>query len=53
MYERPAPSGLGSSLRDIDRLSTAALRAAARKKRKLVKRDVLSYILQFEVEDQA
>jgi len=29
------------------------LRAAARKKRKMVKRDVLSRILQLEVEDQA
>jgi len=34
----------GSSLRDIDRLSTAALRAAARKNRKLVERDAPSAI---------
>jgi general secretion pathway protein A len=41
----------GSSLRDTDRLATAALRAAARKKKKLVERDVLSRILQSESED--
>ena len=38
----------GSSLRDIDRIATAALRASARKKRKLVERDTLSRILQLE-----
>jgi len=37
-----------SSLRDIDRIATAALRAAARKKKKLVERDVLTRILQTE-----
>ncbi|WP_437936880.1 hypothetical protein [Sorangium sp. So ce341] len=40
-----------SSLRDTDRLATAALRAAARKKRKLVERDVLSGILQLGAEE--
>ena len=40
-----------SSLRDIDRLATAALRAAARKKRKLVERDALSRLLQQEGDD--
>jgi general secretion pathway protein A len=35
----------GSSLRDTDRLALASLRAAARKKRKLVERDVLSRVL--------
>ena len=40
-----------SSLRDIDRLATAALRAAARKKRKLVERDALSRLLQQEADD--
>ncbi|WP_437523258.1 AAA family ATPase [Sorangium sp. So ce726] len=39
------------SLRDTDRLATAALRAAARKKRKLVERDVLSRILQLDAEE--
>ena len=38
----------GSSLRDIDRIATSALRASARKKRKLVERDTLSRILQLE-----
>ena len=41
----------GSSLRDLDRIATAALRSAARKKRKLVERDVLSRILQLEAEE--
>jgi type II secretory pathway predicted ATPase ExeA len=43
----------GSSLRDTDRLATAALRASARKKKKLVERDVLTRILQSESEDRA
>jgi type II secretory pathway predicted ATPase ExeA len=42
----------GSSLRDTDRLATAALRAAARKKKKLVERDVLSRILQNDSEER-
>jgi general secretion pathway protein A len=42
-----------SSLRDTDRLATAALRAAARKKKKLVERDVLTRILQAESEDRS
>ena len=42
-----------SSLRDIDRIATAALRSAARKKRKLVERDALSRILQQEAEEGA
>ena len=36
------------SLRDIDRLATAALRAAARRKRKTVERDLLARLLQAE-----
>lgn len=36
------------SLREIDRLATAALRAAARRKRKHVERDLLARILQAE-----
>jgi type II secretory pathway predicted ATPase ExeA len=43
----------GSSLRDADRLATAALRAAARRKKKLVERDVLARILQAETEDRS
>ncbi len=43
----------GSSLRDTDRLATAALRAAARKKKKLVARDVFTRILQAEAEDRS
>lgn len=42
----------GSSLRDTDRLATAALRAAARRKKKLVERDILSRILQAEPEER-
>lgn len=37
-----------SSLRDIDRLATAALRVAARRKRKTVERDLLARVLQSE-----
>ena len=33
------------ALRDLDRLATAALRESARKKRKLVERDVLARIV--------
>jgi general secretion pathway protein A len=35
-----------SSLRDTDRIATAALRIAARKKKKIVERDVLAKVLQ-------
>lgn len=42
----------GSSLRDTDRLATAALRSAARRKKKLVERDVLTRILQAEPDDR-
>jgi len=42
----------GSSLRDTDRLATAALHAAARRKKKLVERDVLTRLLQTQSEDQ-
>jgi type II secretory pathway predicted ATPase ExeA len=38
------------SLRDTDRLATAALRAAARKKRKLVERDVLAKLLKIDLD---
>lgn len=40
----------GSSLRDTDRLATAALRATARRKKKIVERDVLTRILQSDGE---
>ena len=33
------------SLRDIDRVATAALRASARRKRKLVERDVVDHVI--------
>jgi type II secretory pathway predicted ATPase ExeA len=36
------------SLRDVDRLATAALRASARRKRKVVERDVVARVLQVE-----
>lgn len=42
-----------SSLRDTDRIATAALRAAARKKKKIVERDVLTRILQSESESRS
>ncbi|WP_437325348.1 hypothetical protein [Sorangium sp. So ce381] len=35
----------GSSLREIDRMATAALREAARRKKKLVERDVMARIV--------
>lgn len=41
------------SLRDIDRLATAALREAARRKRKLVERDVLSRVIDVETKEAA
>lgn len=39
------------ALREVDRLATAALREAARKKRKLVERDVLARVLDSAPED--
>lgn len=36
------------SLREIDRIATAALRAAARRKKKLVERDTLAHVLEAE-----
>jgi len=38
----------GGSLRDIDRIATAVIRAAARRKRKIIERDVVSRVLQNE-----
>jgi general secretion pathway protein A len=35
----------GSSLREIDRMATAALREAARRKKKLVERDVMARVI--------
>ena len=43
----------GSSLRDTDRMATAALRTAARRKKKIVERDLLSRILQTEAGERA
>jgi type II secretory pathway predicted ATPase ExeA len=40
------------ALRDIDRLATASLREAARKKRKLVERDVVSRVVDATPEDE-
>jgi len=37
------------SLRDIDRIGASALRASARRKRKVVERDILARVLQLEV----
>jgi type II secretory pathway predicted ATPase ExeA len=39
------------SLRDMDRLATAALREAARRKRKLVERDVLGRVIDIETKE--
>jgi len=39
------------SLRDIDRIATAALRMAAKRKKKLVERDTLAAVLHAEVEE--
>ena len=41
------------SLRDIDRLATAALRLAARRKRKAVDRDVLARVVQSDGGDRS
>lgn len=41
------------ALRDIDRVATAALREAARRKRKLVERDVLARVLDVEADMEA
>jgi type II secretory pathway predicted ATPase ExeA len=41
------------SLRDMDRLATAALREAARRKRKLVERDVIGRVVDFETKEAA
>ena len=35
----------GSSLREIDRLATAAMREAARRKKRLVERDLLAHVV--------
>ncbi|HTN91047.1 MAG TPA: hypothetical protein VL242_45565 [Sorangium sp.] len=35
----------GSSLREIDRMATAALREAARRKKKLVEREVMAHMV--------
>lgn len=39
------------SLRDVDRIATAALRLAHKRKKKLVERDTLAVVLQSEVKD--
>ena len=41
------------SLRDIDRIAIAALRDAARKKRKLVERDVISKVIDADQREAA
>jgi hypothetical protein len=35
-------------MRDVDRLATAAMRIAARKKKKLVERDVMAHVIEAE-----
>ena len=39
------------ALRDLDRLATASLREAARRKKKLVERDILARVLDAELQD--
>jgi len=39
------------ALRDLDRLATASLREAARRKKKLVERDILARVLDAEIQD--
>jgi hypothetical protein len=41
------------SLRDLDRLATAALRDAARRKRKLVERDAITRVVDTEPREAA
>ncbi|WP_437931136.1 hypothetical protein WMF37_18545 [Sorangium sp. So ce291] len=41
----PMHEAAGSSLREIDRMATAALREATRRKKKLVEREVMSHIV--------
>jgi type II secretory pathway predicted ATPase ExeA len=43
----------GGSLRDIDRIATACLRAAARKKRKAVDRDIVTRTVKSAAEDRS
>jgi general secretion pathway protein A len=43
----------GGAMREIDRLAAAALREAARKKRKLVERDVIARVIDTEPRDRA
>ncbi len=45
--------GASGTLRDIDRIATAALREAARKKRKIVDRDILAGVLDVDAEKAA
>ena len=40
------------ALRDVDRLATAALKETARRKKKLVERDVLARIVDAAVDDR-
>ncbi len=41
------------ALRDIDRVATAALREAARRKKKLVERDILARVLDLDADREA
>lgn len=41
------------AMRDLDRLATAALREAARKKKRLIERDVLARVLDTDQRDAA
>jgi hypothetical protein len=45
--------GTVGAMRDIDRLAAAALREAARRKRRLVERDSLSHVLDAEAREAA
>lgn len=41
------------TMRDVDRLATAAMRITARKKRKLVERDVMAQVIEAESRERS
>ena len=43
----------GGAMRDVDRLATAAMRTTARKKRKVVERDVVAQVIEAEARDRS
>ncbi len=43
----------GGAMRDVDRIATAAMRVAARKKRKIVDRDAMAHVIEADVRARA